>query len=320
MLADDAGIKALGSSISDSMEVINPNSFVCMHTTNPHVPALTSHHLAYVIYTSGSTGKPKGVMLEHKGVTNLALTRPCVFGVDSSSKVLQFFSFSFDGSVHEIWSALCFGGSLHVLSDRTRLDQSLLWNYLGDHSITQVTLTPSVLQDCKNLPVLNNKMTLLLAGEALPLALLQTLRVLIPNGTVVNDYGPTETTVDAVGWKCPDDFSGEIAPIGRPNPNKRIYILDSNKKPVPTGVAGELYVSGAGIARGYLNRPDLTANAFVLDPFANDGSRMYKTGDLVRYLPDGNVSFIGRNDHQVKIRGYRIELGEIETRLADHPL
>ncbi|KAF9343421.1 hypothetical protein BGX26_005771, partial [Mortierella sp. AD094] len=321
LLADGAGMKVLGPSISDSMEVVDPNVFVEMPTVNPYVPALESHHLAYVIYTSGSTGKPKGVMIEHKGVTNMTLTRPSVFGVGSSSRMLQFFTLSFDFSVQEIFSALCFGGALYVIPNHVRQDQSQLWEYLDRHSITHAIMTPTSLQHHQDLPQLRTPLTLILGGEALPPALLKAVQALIPNGCIKNDYGPTEVTVDATVWDCPDKFDGHVVPLGRPYANRKIYILDSNRKPVPIGVAGELYIGGAGVARGYLNRPDLTAKAFLPDSFAGDDeSRMYKTGDLVRYLPDGNVTFLGRNDHQVKIRGYRIELGEIEARLADHSL
>ncbi|KAF9348047.1 hypothetical protein BGX26_000500 [Mortierella sp. AD094] len=321
VLADNSGVEALGSSILLSMKVVDPNILLKESVVNPEVHGVMPNHLAYVIYTSGSTGKPKGVMIEHQGVTNLAMSRPLVSGISSSSKVLQFFSFSFDGSVHDIWSALCFGGSLHVLADHVRQDTSLLWAYLEEHSITHALLTPAVLQDCKNLVPLRTPLKITLGGEALSPALLRSLRVLIPNGSIANDYGPTEATVDAISWKCPDDFGDDMVPIGRPNPNKRIYVLDSYRRPAPIGAVGELYIAGSGIARGYLNRPDLTEMAFLPDVFAADGeSRMYKTGDLVRYLPDGNLMFLGRNDYQVKIRGFRIELGEIEARLAEHSI
>ncbi|KAF9346423.1 hypothetical protein BGX26_002079, partial [Mortierella sp. AD094] len=319
LLADEVGIAALGSSISESIVVVDPNVRSKMSIANPLVPELTPEHLAYVIYTSGSTGKPKGVMLEHQGVANLAASRPKVFGVDFSSKVLQFFSLSFDASVHEIWSALCHGGSLHILTNSIRQDLALLWNYLEQQSITHAILTPTLLQHHENLSPLHAPLTLILGGEALSSSLIKSMRKLISNGSIINDYGPTEITVDAIAWKCPEDFNGDIAPIGRPHPNKRIYVLDSHRKLVPMGAIGELYIAGAGVARGYLNRPDLTEKAFFSDPFTSDiDSRMYKTGDLVRYLPDGNLMFLGRDDHQVKIRGYRLELGEIEARLLDH--
>ncbi|KAF9173544.1 hypothetical protein BGX20_002851 [Mortierella sp. AD010] len=321
LLADDSGVIALGSSLSNSLSVIDPNMLLKEPYDNPRVPGLTPHHLAYVIYTSGSTGKPKGVMIEHQSVTNLAMSRPSIFGVNSTSKVLQFSSFSFDGSVHDIFSALSHGGSLHILSDRTRLDRTQLWKYMEEHSITHALLTPALLQDCKDMLPLSTPLTITLGGEALPASLLKALKLLVPNGSIINDYGPTEATVDALSWRCPNDFNGDMAPIGRPHANKKVYILDAHKKPVPVGVVGELYIAGIGIARGYLNRPEMTDKAFFPDLFSGEKeSRMYKTGDMVRYLPDGNMAFMGRNDHQVKIRGFRIELGEIETRLSEHPM
>ncbi|KAF9992428.1 hypothetical protein BGZ80_008556, partial [Entomortierella chlamydospora] len=160
-----------------------------------------------------------------------------------------------------------------------------------------------------------------LTGEAMPPTLPKILKTLAPNSTIINGYGPTETTIGATLWTCTPDFCGDIAPIGRPMNNKYIYLLDGQLKPVPLGAVGEMYIGGVGVAREYLNRPELTNERFLPDPFAvEDGARMYKTGDLARYLPDGNLVFLGRNDHQVKIRGFRIELGEIEARLTDHPL
>lgn len=171
------------------------------------------------------------------------------------------------------------------------------------------------------MPPLNSLQTVIAMGEAMPPSLPQSLKVMAPNSSVINAYGPTETTVGALVWKYSADFSGDIVPIGRPYSNKRVYLLDERGKPVPLGAVGELFIGGVGVARGYLNRPDLTAERFLVDPFAGDAeARMYKTGDLARYLPDGNLLYLGRNDHQVKIRGFRIELGEIEARLHEHPL
>ncbi|KAG0195763.1 hypothetical protein BGX28_000670, partial [Mortierella sp. GBA30] len=263
--------------------------------------------------------KPKGVMLEHQGVVNLVRSRQSTVGLDSRARLSQFFSFSFDSSVCEIFPALCLGATLHLLEDSTRLDRHQLWKYLEQHSITHVVLTPAVLQDCKDLSPLSTPTTFIIAGEALSAALIRTLHTMIPNCTVINEYGPTETTVAAVSWKCTTDIQNNLVPIGRPIANKRLYVLDGNGKPVPLGTVGELHVGGVGVARGYLNRLELTAERFLLDPFADDvKARMYRTGDLVRYLPDGNLAYLGRNDHQVKIRGFRIELGEIEARLRDH--
>ncbi|KAF9999948.1 hypothetical protein BGZ65_004770, partial [Modicella reniformis] len=331
VVADNSGRAAIGEESLSILTVVDPNTVlnVCDGTDrhnkdndfNPRISGLTSHHLAYVIYTSGSTGKPKGVLIEHQGVVNLIYGRREMFGILSSSRVLQFTSLSFDHSVSEIFLSLSFGASLHLVRDDIRLDHNQLYNYLQQSLITHVSLTPALLQDANELPVLNTLSTLIVMGEALPAALLRVLKPLVPNGRIINGYGPTEITVGAIAWKCPQTFDDDIVPIGRPTPNKKIYILDQHRKPVPLGAIGELYIGGAGVARGYLNQVDLTDKMFVQDPFTLDASaRMYKTGDMARYLPDGNILFLGRNDHQVKIRGFRIELGEIEARLTDNPL
>ncbi|KAK3827460.1 MAG: microcystin synthetase, partial [Benniella sp.] len=212
--------------------------------------------------------------------------------------VAQFFSFGFDGSVVDTLSTLCFGGPLHDI----KMDRVKLWEYLQHHSITQAILPPAILQECKDLPPLETPLVLIIAGEALPATLLQALNRQIPNGRVVNDYGPTEATISAVAWKCPSGFDGELVPIGRPIANKRIYYILEYCQPIPMGASGDN--GGVGLARGYLNQPDFTSKAFLPDPFADNGdARMYKTGDLARYLPDGNIVFLRRSDHQVKIRG-----------------
>ncbi|KAF9923882.1 hypothetical protein BGZ65_008624, partial [Modicella reniformis] len=299
--------------------IVDVNDQVLLPCKNPDVMGLTSRNLAYVMYTSGSTGKPKGVMIEHQGVVNLAYSRLNDFGVDGSSRVLQFTSLSFDLSVSEILMALYSGASLYLLQDHIRIDLAQLWDFLGRHSITHITATPSLIRSSAGLRPLETPITFIMGGEALPTTVLRTLQKLAPIGNVINDYGPTEATIAATALRCMDEVSGEIVSIGRPLANKRIYILDGYGEPVPCGVAGELYIGGVGIARGYLNRPELTSKVFISDPFTEDAdARMYKTGDLARYLPDGNIVFLGRNDHQVKIRGFRIEPGEIEARLADH--
>ncbi|KAF9343518.1 hypothetical protein BGX34_006664, partial [Mortierella sp. NVP85] len=298
-----------------SIVMVDPFDYLSSNV-NPEVLGLTSRHLAYIIYTSGSTGRPKGVMVEHQGVVNYALSQIDEFGLDINNRVLQFTSLSFDVSVMEIFTAFYSGASLHLLEDRTRLDRQELWGYIERHMITHAVLPPVILQECKNCSPLSTQLTLISAGEELSATLARALQRLIPNGRVINEYGPTEITIIATSWECPRDFNDDVVPIGRPIPNKTTYILDKDQQPVPIGAVGELYIGGVGVARGYLNRPDLTAKVFLPDPFAgNDDARMYKTGDLARYLSDGNIIFLGRNDHQVKIRGFRIELGEIEARL-----
>ncbi|KAG0204092.1 hypothetical protein BGX31_003260, partial [Mortierella sp. GBA43] len=331
VVADESGRTALGDESLAMVTIVDPNtvldgkhdttSQLGVHTQNPQIAGLTSGHLAYVIYTSGSTGKPKGVLIEHQGVVNLIHPRPRLFGIHSESRVLQFTSLSFDHSVSEIFSALTGGASLHLIRDGIRLDQRELWGYVSMKSITHISLTPSLLQDTKDIPVLLTPLTLIIMGEALLTSVVSQFFSAVPNARIINDYGPTEISVAAADWDCPREFNDDNAPIGRPIPNKTMYILDTRGQPVPLGAIGEIYIGGVGVARGYLNRPELTSQVFVADPFSdNNDARMYKTGDLGRYLPDGNVVYLGRNDHQVKIRGFRIELGEIETRLMDHPL
>ncbi|ORX97912.1 Non-ribosomal peptide synthetase module [Basidiobolus meristosporus CBS 931.73] len=317
LIADGVGRSVLSSESLASLTILDPNMETTWPCTNPTIVGLASHHLAYVIYTSGSTGNPKGVMVEHRGVTNLIQAERSCFGADSSSRVLQFASLSFDTSVSEIFMALSCGGSLYLPPDIARFDRNALWSYLAHHAISHVTLTPTMLQDGQNLPILNTPLTLIMGGEALSGALLQTL---IPQGVVINAYGPTEASISAIIWRCPPDFKGEVVPIGRPIANTRVYLLDKYGQPVPLGAVGEIYIGGAGVTRGYLNRPDMTAERFLPDPFSNDDDgRMYKTGDLARYLQDGTIVYLGRNDQQVKMHGIRIEVGEIEARLVEHP-
>ncbi|KAG0003104.1 hypothetical protein BGZ65_002028, partial [Modicella reniformis] len=328
-VVDKSGRATLRESALALVTVVDPNAFmvdeqshsVPVHLiSNPHVAGLTSRHLAYVIYTSGSTGKPKGVLIEHQGAVNLIHSRPEMFGILPSSRILQFTSLSFDHSVSEIFSALSSGASLHIVQDDTRLDQHQLNKYLELNLITHVSLTPALLQNA-NLPALTTLTTLIVMGEALPAELLRNLKEVVHNGSIINSYGPTEITVSAITWRCPKSFKSDVVPIGRPLANKRVYILDKHRHPVPLRAIGELYIGGVGVARGYLHRQELTDKVFLHDPFAdNPEARMYKTGDLARYHADGNIEFLGRNDHQVKIRGFRIELGEIEARLIGHTL
>ncbi|WP_170275689.1 non-ribosomal peptide synthetase [Paraburkholderia megapolitana] len=286
------------------------------HNLEPAGFGLNPHHLAYVIYTSGSTGTPKGVMVEHAGVINLVTAQTNVFNVQQDSRVLQFSSFSFDASLSEIAMALCSGAALCLASRNELMPGVPLRDTLRRYAITHITLPPSVLRLLSKESAAPG-ITYIAAGEALRLDSLASFEK--DRASIFNAYGPTESTVCAAIYPHPSVQTG-IVPIGRPIANTQIYILDAHGNPVPIGVAGELYIGGAGVARGYLNRPELTATRFVRDPFSShSGARLYRTGDLGRWLPDGNIEFLGRNDFQVKIRGFRIELGEIEARLAALP-
>ncbi|WEQ54976.1 amino acid adenylation domain-containing protein [Komagataeibacter nataicola] len=322
ILLDRAGEQALGDALPQDMTRLHPRAPSCpwdtCPDTAPELASLAPHNLAYVIYTSGSTGTPKGVAVEHRNAVHLASAEAKVFRLSADIRVIQFASCSFDASIFEILMSLQAGGSLYIPSSIEKEDVSALWNYISVNKITHATLPPAVFHFETDLKLPSSIRFLVLAGEAPDPNLVKSLAT--GRGMVlVNAYGPTETTVWASAWSCPDDISALVTvPIGRPIANTRIYLLDGQGEPVPPGVAGELYIGGAGVARGYLNRPDLTAERFLDDPFARTpGARMYRTGDLARYRPDGNIEFLGRADQQVKIRGFRIEPGEIEARLTE---
>ncbi|KAF9279674.1 hypothetical protein BGZ68_007777, partial [Mortierella alpina] len=319
VVADAVGRRALSELVVPEMVVLAMSELNGEDVRNPVVPSQDSGNLAYVIYTSGSTGKPKGVMVEHRGVASLVQYHSELIGVHEGSRMLQFASISFDFSVWEIFLTLCSGATLVLAPSSIRMDRDVLWKYMIQQSVTHATFTPSFLQDGMDLPKSAEPLTLILGGEALGPTLLQNL---IRQGiTVINDYGPTEASISAATWKCPADFKGDVAPIGRPVRNSKAYVLDAHQQLVPFGAIGELFISGVGVARGYLNKPEQTAERFLQDPFSSDEeARMYRTGDLVRYMPDGNLVYLGRTDDQVKIRGFRIELGEIEVRLTEHQM
>jgi amino acid adenylation domain-containing protein len=279
---------------------------------------VSTDNLAYVIYTSGSTGRPKGVLITHASLLNLVFWHQRAFAVTPVDRASQQASIGFDAAVWEVWPYLAAGASVHLPDGVTRVAPEALRDWLLDQRIT-VTFLPVALAE--SLMVLpwppETPLRLLLTGADV------LRRYPAPDlpFRVVNNYGPTEATVVATsGTVAPEEPNRILPSIGRPISNVVTYILDAQLQQVPIGEAGELHIGGAGVARGYLNRPELTAQTFIPNPFSNrPGDRLYKTGDITRYLPDGRLEFLGRLDEQIKVRGYRIEPNEIVSALNQHP-
>ncbi|MEV6948864.1 amino acid adenylation domain-containing protein [Streptomyces sp. NPDC051172] len=291
---------------------------------NPHGAGEAQHgsagprHPAYVIHTSGSTGRPKGVVVEHANAVNLVRWAVAALGPQRLARTVCSTSFTFDVSVFELFAPLACGGRVEIVRDALALAE----RPPDAGTATLVSAVPSALAavlEHGRLPA--GTATVVLAGEALPSALLGRVLAAAPAATVLNAYGPTEATVYATSWSAAaTDRAARQGPppIGRALPGTTAQVLDARMRPVPTGTVGELYLGGAGVARGYLHRPALTADRFVPDPYGAPGSRMYRTGDLVRRSADGELEYVGRADDQVKVHGFRIEPGEIETVLCAH--
>ncbi|MEO3765430.1 amino acid adenylation domain-containing protein [Streptomyces sp. B5E4] len=271
---------------------------------------MTVDHAAYVIYTSGSTGTPKGVVVSHRGLRNLVADRLAQYGFGPGSRVLQLVSPSFDVSMSDIWPVLCTGGRLVLGPVRLDLSGDELARLMREERVTYVATTPTLLAEVPpaGLPDLRS---VVLGGEPVSYEL---RRRWLAGRELFNEYGVTEATVASTLGRIRD--TRDTPPIGSPVTNSRVYVLDAFLQPVPPGVAGELYLAGAGVARGYLGRLALTAERFVACPFT-PGERMYRTGDLVRWTDGGELVFLGRADEQVKVRGHRIEPGEIEAALRE---
>jgi amino acid adenylation domain-containing protein len=282
----------------------------------------TADSLAYVIYTSGSMGVPKGVEVRHRGVVCL------FFGVDyvqldRAQTFLHLAPISFDAATFEVWGALLHGSKCVLFAEKVPSTKEI-GEVLKKHQVTTLWLTAALFNSVINEEpqALSDVKQLLIGGEALSVPHVKKGIALLPNGEIINGYGPTESTTFTCCYPIPRQLNDNLSsiPIGKPIGNTQVYILDSHLNPVPIGVPGELHIGGDGLARGYLNRPELTEEKFIPNPFSDEpGTRLYRTGDVARYLPDGNIEFLGRIDNQVKIRGYRIELGEIESILSQHP-
>ncbi len=284
--------------------------------TNPPV-VNGPHDLTYVIYTSGSTGQPKGVMVEHRSVIRLVRNTNYI-SVEPDDRILQASPLAFDASTFEIWGTLLNGASLYLTTKDTLLSAQRLGAFLKASEITKAFLTTALFNRLIDADedIFAGLKVLLVGGEILSPSHIQKARK-SASLSINNIYGPTENTTYSTYWEITTDYAHNI-PIGRPIANSTAYILDAHLNPVGTGIPGELYVGGDGLARGYLNNAALTAERFIGNPFV-PGDRLYKTGDVCRWLSDGAIAFLGRNDDLVKLRGYRIEPGEIENKLLEHP-
>ncbi|MFC6015640.1 amino acid adenylation domain-containing protein [Plantactinospora solaniradicis] len=292
--------------------------------TPPRVPAAVDR-VAYVMFTSGSTGQPKAVQVTHRGLVNYVAGVPARLGIGApggSYALLQPPTTDFGNTV--LFTALTTGGCVHFVDPATVTDPEAVAGYLANHAIDYVKIVPSHLAGLTGgaeLARLLPGRTLVLGGEATPVGLAREIVAAAGERVVANHYGPTETTIGVATVQLARTMLDDaVVPIGAPLPNLRLHVLDRALRPVPVGVHGELYVGGPGLARGYRGRPELTAERFVADPFTTDGSRLYRTGDVVAWRPDGLIGFYGRADDQVKVRGHRIEPAEIQAVLATHPM
>jgi len=290
--------------------------------SNPQVPGLSAANLAYVIYTSGSTGTPKGVMVEHRNLGNLLHWSASLCPLATGAALLQKTPLSFDASVWELFWPLTCGMRLVLAGPDDHRDPAALVQLIRQQQINVIQFVPALLQQFLEVEEVGECRSLsdvFCGGGELTGALVRSVRERLPQVRLHNVYGPTEATVDSTVWTLEPDSPvlESTPPIGKPLCNTRVYVLDAHQQPVPFGVVGEIYLGGVQVARGYLNRPELTAERFLDDPFSDQpGARLYRTGDVARYLADGNIEYLGRNDDQVKIRGLRIELGEIQAHLA----
>lgn len=333
-MVDDAGVEVLlvEPRLVDTFAATGTSQVVCVGAEWEQIAEqseekieteVNADNLAYVIYTSGSTGRPKGVMISHRGLVNYLHWCVKAYDVAGGSGAPVHSSIGFDLTVTSLFAPLLAGRSV-VLSEAQN-GEALISSLGRQRSYSFVKLTPSHL-DLLNQAVAGKRVAgltemLILGGEALHSESLKRWRQQSPATRIINEYGPTETVVGCCFYEVTQGSSlnGPV-PIGRPIANTQLYVLDEHLNPLPPGIPGELFIGGIGLARGYLNNPDLTARKFIPHPFSRErGARLYRTGDRVRYLADGNIEFLGRKDEQVKLRGYRVELGEIEAVLCEHP-
>jgi amino acid adenylation domain-containing protein len=325
-MLSDTGISTLvtkksnvGNFPAEGIRMIFLDSDALAQESHANMPSTTTiDDLAYVIYTSGSTGRPKGVQISHRSMLNLVLWYRQTFELTSSDRTTQFASPAFDVTTKELWPPLTVGACIYIIDEKIRSIPAAMRDWLVSSNIT-LTILPTIMAEgliALEWPATTSLRLLLTGGDILHHYAPTTLPF-----TLINNYGPTEATVVSTYERVPKSgLESGLPSVGRPIANTQIFILDEHLRQVPIGEAGEMYIGGSGLAKGYLNRPELTAEKFIRNPFSTEAdARLYKTGDLVRYRPDGRIEFVGRSDQQVKIRGYRIELSEIEVVLSNHP-
>jgi amino acid adenylation domain-containing protein len=329
VLITQPDLHSMFSDVQANVLYLEADGKILSGQSRENLPLVTRpENLAYVIYTSGSTGKPRGVLLMHRGLVNHGVASIDLYGIERSDRMLQFSSISFDIAVEEIFPTWFAGGTVVLRSDQMSLATNDFLRWIKQHRITALDLPTAYWHElvhelADSHEKLPERLRLVIVGGEKASASAYASWLKAGGGRVrwVNTYGPTEASVIVSAYEPdPSQPFPDNLPIGRPISNVRLYVLDSELQPVSVGEPGELHIGGPGVARGYLNHPELTEAKFISDPFSREpGARLYKTGDMVRYLPDGNIEFQGRIDFQVKIRGFRIELGEIEAVLEKHP-
>ncbi|WP_217701400.1 non-ribosomal peptide synthetase [Tenacibaculum aiptasiae] len=309
--------------ISDELSVIDITSSKVVEYPSKNIQvSIVPEDIAYVIYTSGSTGKPKGVLIRHESLLNRLMWKQNYFNV-SDDVILQKTPFTFDVSVWELITPLITNSTMVLAKPNRHTDLAYLKNIIKEEGITLMHFVPSMLDTFLNefddVELQTFKLNVICSGESLTNSTLKKFQKKFSNSKIYNLYGPTEATIDVTAVDL-TDYKGNKNIIGTPVSNTQLYIVNDQNDIVPENVIGELLIGGVQVAEGYINRPELSAEKFIKNPFNEDDSyKLYRTGDLAKWLPDGNIEFIGRNDHQIKLRGYRIELGEIEHVLSNHP-
>ncbi len=331
-LLEDSGVKCVISDKKNSKRINKRNEkFILideLEVTNEknEKNEIFPENAAYVIYTSGSTGKPKGVVISHASISRHICNIKNYFGIEAGDKILQFSSLNFDASLEQIFTTLISGAAL-VMRGEKILPPAEFLEFIAKNKLTEINIPPAywniVSKSLENYSRLNfNSLKLIIVGgDVMNNNSIEKWEKIGNSKTkILNAYGPTETTITSLSFEVLHfENSEKIVPIGKPRSNRRVYILDDKMQLLPIGMIGELYIGGSCNARGYLNRPELTAEKFVPNPYGADpGERMYKTGDLVRFLKDGNLEFINRRDNQIKLRGFRIELGEVEAEIQKY--